>query len=197
MPDKATRNAIFTLSTMTERTIEMKKDLYLCFIDYAKVFDRVKLSELFRILSELDIDGKDLRIIRNLYKDQTAGTRLDGEVSQFKPIKRGVRQGCVLSPDLFNIYSERILRNIRDQDGCNIGGVNVNNIRYADDTVLIAEAESKLKDILNKITTTSQEKGLDPDIKKTVCMVTSKNAEGPVCCLESQEENSKQVHTFK
>ena len=141
MADKGKRNAIFTLSMMIERAIEMKKDLYLCFIDYAKAFDRVKHNELFGILSGLDIDGKDLRIIRNLYLDQTAATRLDGVVSQFKPIKRGVRQGCVLSPDLFNIYGERILYNIRDQDGCNIGGMNINNLRYADDMVLIAEAE--------------------------------------------------------
>ena len=143
------------------------------------------MATLFGILSGLDIDGKDLRIIRNLYWDQTAATRLDGVVSQFKPIKKGVRQGCVLSPDLFNIYSERVLYNIRDQDGCNIGGMNINNLRYADDTVLIAEAESTLQDIVDKTTTASQEKGLDLNIKKTVCLVTSKNAERPVCSLES------------
>ena len=90
MADKGTRNAIFTLSMMIERTIEMKKDLYFCFIDHAKAFDRGKHNKLFGIISGLDIDGKDLRIIRNLYWDQTAATRLDRVVSQFKPIKRGV-----------------------------------------------------------------------------------------------------------
>ena len=148
-------------------------------------------------MKKITIDGKELRIIRNLYWDQGAATRLDREVSKFKPIKRRVRQGCVLSPDLFNIYSEGILYNIRDQDGCNIGGMNINNLRYADDTVLMAEAESTLQDIVDKTTTASQEKGLDLNIKKTVCMATSKNAEGPVCCLESQGENIKQVNTFK
>ena len=155
---KGTRNAIFTLSMMIERTIEMKKDLYLCFIDYAKAFDRVKHNELLGILSGFDIDGKDLHIIRNLYWDQTAATRLDEIVSQFKLITRGVRLGCVLSPDFFNIYSERILYNIRDQDGCNIGGMNIDNPRYADDTVLIAEAESTLQDIIDKRTRVSQKK---------------------------------------
>ena len=197
MADKGTRNVIFTLSTMIERTIEMKKDLYLCFIDHAKAFDRVKHNELFGILSGLDIDGKDLRTIRNLYWDQTAATRLDGEVSQFIPIKRGARQGCVLSPDLFNIYSERILYNIRDHDRCNIGGMNINNLRYADNMVLIAEAESTLQDIVDKTTTASQEKVLDLNIKETVCTVTSKNAEGPVCYLESHGESIKQVNTLK
>ena len=65
--NKSTRNAIFTFSMVVERTIEIKTDLYLYFIDYAKVFCKVKHSKLFRILSELDMDGKDLRIIRNLY----------------------------------------------------------------------------------------------------------------------------------
>ena len=75
--------------------------------------------------------------------------------------------------------------------------MNITNLRYADDTVLIAEAESTLQDIVDKTTTASQEKGLDLNIKKTVCMITSKNAEGPVCCLESQGDNIKQVNTFK
>ena len=98
----------------------MKKYLYLCFIDYAKAFDRVRHNELFRVSDGLDIAGKDLRIIRNLYWDQTATMRLDGEVSQFKPIKRGVRQSCVPSPDFFNIYTEMILSSIKDLDRCSI-----------------------------------------------------------------------------
>ncbi|GFO33601.1 RNA-directed DNA polymerase from mobile element jockey-like [Plakobranchus ocellatus] len=83
MPDKGTRNAIFTLSMLTERCIEMQKDLHLCFIDYFKAFDKVKHVELFRILEKLDIDGKDLRVIRNLYWDQTASVRIEGEHSDF------------------------------------------------------------------------------------------------------------------
>ena len=98
MADKGPRNAIFPLSMMIERTIEMEKDLYLCFIDYAKAFDRVEHNELFRILNGLYIDRKDLRIIRNLYWDQTAATRLDGEVSQLKPIKERCTTGlCSIS----------------------------------------------------------------------------------------------------
>ena len=72
VPDKSTRNAIFTLSMLAERCIEMQKDLYLCFIDYSKAFDKVRHEKLFNILEHLDIDGKDLRVIRNLYWDQSA-----------------------------------------------------------------------------------------------------------------------------
>ena len=142
VPDKSTRNAIFTLSMLAERCIEMQKDLYLCFIDYSKAFDKVRHEKLFNILEHLDIDGKDLRVIRNLYWDQSAAVRIGGELSEYTLIKRGVRQGCVMSPDLFNIYSEMILRNLENYPGVKINGENINNIRYADDTVLIADSEA-------------------------------------------------------
>ena len=91
VPDKSTRNAIFTLSMLAERCIEMQKDLYLCFIDFSKAFDKVRHEKLFNILEHLDIDGKDLRVIRNLYWDQSAAVRIGGELSEYKLIKRGVR----------------------------------------------------------------------------------------------------------
>ncbi|GFO22355.1 LINE-1 reverse transcriptase [Plakobranchus ocellatus] len=97
MPDKGIRNVIFTLSMLMERCIEMQKDLYLCFIDYFKAFDKVGHAELFRMLETLDIDGKDLRVIRNLYWNQIASVRIEGEHSDVKPIKRGMRQGCYVS----------------------------------------------------------------------------------------------------
>ena len=99
----------------------------------------MKHQNLFSILDNLDIDGKDLRIVRNLYWEQSAAVRIGGDLSEYRPIQRGVRQGCVLSPDLFNIYSEVILRKL-DYPGLKVNGENINNIRYADDTVLIAES---------------------------------------------------------
>ena len=149
VPDKSTRNAIFTLSMLAERCIEMQKDLYLCFIDYSKAFDKVRHEKLFNILEHQDIDGKDLRVIRNLYWDQSAAVRIGGELSGYKLIKRGVRQGCVMSPHLFNIYSEMILRNLENYPGVKINGENINNIRYADDTVLIADSAENLQRLLD------------------------------------------------
>ena len=121
-------------------------------------------------------DGKDLGVMRNLYWEQEA---IDNDCSVYKPICRRVRQGCVFfsSPDLFNIYSEIILRNIKHHKGVRAGDNNINNLRYADDTVLIADLEEKLQNILRKVTVESEKKGLQLNAKKTECMVISKQSE--------------------
>ncbi|GFR81714.1 RNA-directed DNA polymerase from mobile element jockey [Elysia marginata] len=73
---------------LMERAVEVQRDVYTCFIDYSKAFDMVKHSELFEILDQLNIDGKDLRILRNLYWEQVAAIRIDGEYTDFTEIKR-------------------------------------------------------------------------------------------------------------
>ena len=93
-------------------------------------------SELLKILEGINIDGKDLRIIKSLYWEQTAAIKVNNEIGPFQQIKRGVRQGCVMSPDLFSLYSEVIMRNIENMPGIAVGGHNINNLRYADDTYL-------------------------------------------------------------
>ena len=103
-----------------------------------KTFDRVKHFKMIRVLIRNWIDNKD-------YWEQSASVRTEsGKTSEFK-IKNGVRQGCVLSPNLFNLYTEKIFREVEDMKGVNIGGVNINNLRYADDTVLLAEGPMFLK----------------------------------------------------
>ena len=127
---------MYILRTVIERSIEVNKDLHLCFIDYTKAFDKVRHVNMIRMLEDLQIDGKDLRLVKNIYWKQQAAIRIDNEVGQYQPIKRGVRQGCVMSPDLFSLYSENIFRNIEDMDRNQHWGRYINNIRYADDTVL-------------------------------------------------------------
>ena len=91
---KGTANAIFMLRTIIERALEMQTDLYLCFIDNTKAFDCVKHQEIVNLLKGINVDGKDLRIIRNMYWQQTAAVRIEDEISDFRKIKKGVRQGC-------------------------------------------------------------------------------------------------------
>ena len=102
--DKGTRHAIglYMQSTLTERAVEIRKDLYLCFIDYTKVFDKLRHEEIMSILDSLNIDGQDLRIVRNINWEQMAAMRIGNDSSAFQDIKRGVGQACVLSPDLFS-----------------------------------------------------------------------------------------------
>ena len=194
---KGTTNAIFILRTLIERALEIQKDVYLCFIDYTKAFVRVCHDEIIKELTKLRIDGKDLRLIKNMYWEQTAAMRVEGEISAFEKIKRGVRQGCVLSPDLFSLYSEIIMRNIEGQPGIRVGGHNINNLRYADDTVLISENEKDLQQLLNIVESKSKEKGLELNSKKTEVMLISRKEEPPLINITINGIKLKQRDHFK
>ena len=194
--DKGTRNAIYMIRTLTERAIEIQKDLYLCFIDYIKAVDKLRHEEIMSILDSLNIYGKDLRIVRNIYWEQTAAMRIGNDLSAFQDIKRGVRQGCVLSPDLFSIYSEIIMRALEGMPGIKVGGYNMNNIRYADDTVLIADNEKELQEMLDTVVRESEKKGLSLNKKKTEVMVISKKNCTPACNIVMNGTVLKQVHKF-
>ena len=101
------------------------------------------------ILIKIAITGRDIKLIRNLYWTQKAFVRLENGLSDEMMIKRGVRQGCVLSPALFNLYTEMIFRAIDDIDGVKIDELNIDHLRDADDTVLIAETPEQLQEIVN------------------------------------------------
>ena len=169
-PGKGTRNAIFCLRTLTEKCIDKQKDLYICFIDYVKAFDCVKHEELMKMMEELEIDGKDVRMIRNLYWEQKAAVRLHGELGDWMEIQKGVRQGCILSPDLFTLYSERALSKIKTKAGLQLGEKNYTNLRYADDAALIADSEEKLQTLLDTAAEESEKLGLPINCQKTFAM---------------------------
>ena len=86
-----------------------------------------------------------------MYWEQTAVVRTEHGITEEFQVKKGVRQGCVLSPSLFNLYTEKIFREIEDMEGVNVGGHNINNLRYADNTSLLALEEQKLQNLLNTV----------------------------------------------
>ena len=160
MPDKGSGNAIFVLRRLVERSVEKQRDVYTCFIDYSKAFDTVKHASLVELLQSLDVDKSETRLLTNLYWKQTAAVRCGDDISEWLDIKQGVRQGFVASPYLFTLYTEMIMRELDDMDGFRIGDTVGDNLRYADDTVIISESEEQLQRLINVVVTKSEEKGL-------------------------------------
>ena len=113
------------------------KNIYFCFIDYVRAFDCVDHNKLWKVLKEMGIPDHLTYLLGNLYAGQEATVRTGHGTTHWFQIGKGVRQGCILSPCLFNFYAEYIVRNTgleEPQAGIKIAGRNINNIRYADDT---------------------------------------------------------------
>ena len=128
----------------------LEKVIYFFFIDYAEAFDCVDHNKLWKILQEMGIPDHLICPLRNLYAGQEATVRTRHGTTDWFQIGKGVRKGCILSPCLFNFYAEYIMRNAgleEAQTGIKIAGRNINNLRYADDTTLMAESEEELKSL--------------------------------------------------
>ena len=133
---------------------EFQKSIYFCFIDYAKAFDCVDRSKLWKILKVMGIPDHLTCLLKNLYAGQEATVRTGYETTDWFQIGKGVCQDCILSPCLFNLYAEYIMRNAwldEAQAGIKISGRNINNLRCADDTTLMAENKEELKSLLMKV----------------------------------------------
>ena len=130
-----------TSSKKQERS--RKKNIYFCFIDYAKAFDCVNHNKLWKILKEKGTPDHLTCLLRNLYAGKEATGRT-GQNNRLVPNRKRTRQGCILSPCLFNIHAEYIMRNAgleEAQAGIKVAGRNTNNLRYADDTTLMANVK--------------------------------------------------------
>ena len=140
-----------------------KKNKYFCFIDYAKAFDCVDHHKLWKIVKDMGIPDHLTCLLRNLYVGQEATVRTEHGTTDWFQIRKGVHQGCILSPCLFNLYAEYIMRNAgldEAQAGIKIVRRNINNLRYADDTILMAESK-ELKSLLMKVTEESGKSWLE------------------------------------
>ena len=145
-----------------------RKNIYFCFIDYAKALT-VWIITNWKILQEMGIPDHLTCLLRNLYAGQEATVRTGHGTTDWFQIGKGVCQGCILSPCLFNLYAEYIMRNAgleEAQAGIKISRRNTNNLRYADDTILMAESKEELKSFLMKVKEESEKIGLKLNIQK-------------------------------
>ena len=167
---RGTRDQIANIHWMIEKARGFQKNIYFCFIDYAKAFNCVDHNKLWKILRETGIPDHLTCLLRNLYGGQEATVRTGHGTTDWFQIGKQARQGYISSPCLFNLYAEYIMRNAgleEAQAGIKIARRIINNLRYADDTTLMAESED-LKNLLMKVKEESEKVGLNLNIQKTI-----------------------------
>ena len=180
---RGTRDQIANIRWIVEKAREFQKNIYFCFLDYAKAFDCVDHNKLWKILKEMGIPDHLICLLRNLYVGLEATVRTGHGTTDWFQIEKGVRRGCILSPCLFNLHAEYIMRNAgleETQAGIKIAGRNIDNLRYADDTTLMAESEEELKSLLMKVKVESEKVGLKLNIQKTKIMASSPITSGEI-----------------
>ena len=151
-----------SVTPIMEKAREFQKNIYFCFIDYTKAFDCVDHNKLWKILKEMRVPHHLTCLLRNLYADQKATARTGHGTMNWFQIGKGVHQGCILSPCLFNLYAECILWNARldeAQAGIKLAMRNISNLRYADGITLMAESKEELKCLLLKVKEESEKTG--------------------------------------
>ena len=178
--NRGTTDMLFVIQHLIEKIRDTNEEMYITFIDYSKAFDSVIHQHLFKTMEKLGFPKHTISLISSLYKDQRGTIRWDSQNCQFFNITKGVRQGCILSPHLFSLYTEQIMREADiDNMGLKIGGRNISNLRYADDTALVADNNTSMKRILHRVDAAGRTAGLKLNAKKTkVLHVPSPNQQG-------------------
>jgi len=153
---------------LSERSTEFNQDLYVCFIDYEKAFDRVMWRKLIEIVHNIGVHWRDGRLIATLYMSQTAAARLNYELTEPNEVRRGVRQGCLISTTLFNVYAEATMKEALDdlKEGICVGVELIQSVRYADDQAMTAYTEKGLHKILDETNRVLKNYGVEINIKR-------------------------------
>ena len=153
---------IANICWIIEKVREFQKNIYFCFIDYSEVFDCVDHNKLWKFFKEMGILKHLTFLLRNLYGGKEATVRTKHGTADWFTTGKEARQGCILSPCIFNLHAEYIMRNAgleETQAGIKIAGRNINNLRYADDTTLMAKSEQELKSPLVNVKEESEKAG--------------------------------------
>ena len=188
------RDQIANIRWIIEKAREFQKNIYFCFIDYAKAFDCVDHNKLRTILQEMGIPDHLTCLLRNLYAGQEAKVRTGHEQQTGPKSGKEYVKAVYCHPAYLTYYLTYIMRNAgldETQAGIKISGRNINNLRYADDTTLTAESQEELKSLLMKVKEESEKVGLKLNIQKTKIM-----ASGPITSWQIDGETMEKVIDF-
>ncbi|KAI5724481.1 hypothetical protein M8J77_003182 [Diaphorina citri] len=192
---RGTREAILSLRLIAEESLRVSKPLYIAFVDLQKAFDNVNWKIMMEILENIGIEFKDRRIIHNLYKNQVTNIEVNGEKQRAR-IKKGVRQGCSLSPHLFNIYIEKAIEKSKEYcTGIVMNGIRTQMLRFADDIAVLAPDEFNLKRSLESMNEVFEEYKMKINMSKTEILVCSKIPE--IVNIKVGDAQIKQSKSFK
>ena len=180
---RGTRDQIANICWIIEKAREFQKKFYICFIDYAKAFDCVDHNKLWKILKEMGIPDHLTCLLNNLYAGQEATVRTGHGTTDWFQIGKGIRQGCMLSPCLFNLYAEYIMQNAGLDEAQ--AGIITSDMQMT--PTLMAESGEELKSLLMKVKEKSEKVGLKLNIQKTKIM-----ASGPIISWQEMGKQWKQ-----
>jgi len=166
----------------------------MCFVDFKKALDSISHNKLWVTMMDMGYPLHLIDLLVKLYRKQLAKVKVAGTLSEWFRVKKGVRQGCVLSPYLFNIRANMVMRETLDgfQGGLQIGGRMITNLRYADDIVLLATSEAERQELVDRLDRVSRKYSLLINVDKTKVMAS----DGTACRILIQNELMEQVDTF-
>ena len=196
-PGRSTAEQIFNLRILCEKYSQHQQDLYHVFIDFKKAFDRVWHEALWATMKLYNINENLIKIIESLYNKATSAVFFNNNIGEWFRTTNGVRQGCLLSPTLFNIFLERIMTvALEDHEGTvSIGGRPVTNLRFADDIDGLAGDEQELVNLINKLNDASTDFGMEISSEKTKVMTN--NPLGFTSEIKINNQKLEAVNHFK
>ena len=174
---RSTTEQIFNLRILCEKYLQHQQNLYHVFTDFKKAFDRVWHAALWATMRKYNISANLVRTIEQVYDKATSAVQMNGSIGEWFRTTVGVRQGCLLSPTLFNIFLERIMSDaLEEHDGkISIGGRNITNLRFADDIDALAEVEQELEALVESLDKTCTRYKMEMSAEKTKLMTNSAN----------------------
>ena len=198
---RGTRDHIFNLRMIIQKCREFNQPLFTCFVDYTKAFDSVEHQQLWTVMREMGFPKRIVSLIEALYSEQQSAVRTDSGTTDWFSVSKGVRQGCIMSPQLFSVYTESIMREVEEEqnhseyDELSVGGTKITELRYADDTALFSTTPEGLNNLVQAVNKHSSAYKLSINAAKTKIMELDKWQENTNIVIDNI--NVERVQSFQ